>query len=90
MVDNGNGSNPREYVTYEKMVGYVDGVIRPINAHASAHDAWHLLQVQNEQQRDDAREAAMRATRIQRAMMFIALASVIVAMIAVFLSHIHL
>lgn len=30
------------------MVTYVDGVMRPINAHVDEHDAWHLARLVDE------------------------------------------
>lgn len=74
--------NPREYVNYEKMVTYVTAQLAPMTAHIDAHDAWHLLQVQNEQ-------ARTRADLRSNITSIIAAVSVIVAMVTVVWSHVH-
>lgn len=74
-------SQNRGYVTYEKMVGYVDGRLRPITEHAAEHDQWHLAQIQ-------AVDNARRAERARNIANIIAALAVIMAMVSVFAAHI--
>lgn len=70
------------YVTYEQMVAYVRTIVAPVVEHAEEHDAWHLRIMEAE-----------RAQRIssfaQWAANIIAAVAVIVAMVAVFIAHVH-
>ena len=54
-------------VSYEQMVTYVDGQIKPIEDHMTAHDNWHRDRLQAEVQANRAHTLAVWAVVIAAA-----------------------
>lgn len=67
-------------LTYQGMVEYVNNRVAPIEAHAAAHDAWHLAKF-------DAETKARSQTVRANISMFIAAAAVLVAAIEPAIRH---
>jgi hypothetical protein len=75
----GGRDRPDSYgVDYETMVRYVATQVAPLVAHVNEHDAWHLAQLQAQ---DNAYKAARRAavSQILSALSVLAAAAAVIA-----------